>query len=110
MSGRVDGKVMLVTGVASGIGRATAIALAREGARLVLGDIAAAGEDTAHAARTLGADAQFLQCDVARQPDVDELVARACRVMAGSMAPSTTPGSRARCARRQSTPRRRSCA
>jgi NAD(P)-dependent dehydrogenase (short-subunit alcohol dehydrogenase family) len=75
MSGRVDGKVMLVTGVASGIGRATAIALAREGARLVLGDIDAAGEDTAHAARRLGADAQFLQCDVARQPDVDELVA-----------------------------------
>jgi len=74
MAGRVDGKVILVTGVASGIGRATAIALAREGARLVLGDVAAAGEETAHAARSLGADARFLECDVARQIDVDALV------------------------------------
>jgi len=74
MPGRVDGKVILVTGVASGIGRATAIALAREGARLVLGDVAAAGEETADAARRLGADARFLECDVARQRDVDALV------------------------------------
>jgi NAD(P)-dependent dehydrogenase (short-subunit alcohol dehydrogenase family) len=75
MAGRVDGKVVLVTGAASGIGRATAVALAREGARLVLGDAAAAGEDTARAARALGAAATFLTADVTRPSDVDELVA-----------------------------------
>ena len=39
-TGRVDGKVALVTGARGGIGRASAVALAAEGARLVLGDIA----------------------------------------------------------------------
>ena len=73
----VDGKVILVTGAASGIGRATALALARAGARLVLGDVAAAGEDIAREARALGIDAEFLRTDVTRQVDVDALVARA---------------------------------
>src|SRR5262245_39601598 len=77
MAGRLDGSVVLVTGAASGIGRATALALAREGARLVLGDVDAAGEDTARAARALGADADFQPTDVTRQADVDALVARA---------------------------------
>jgi NAD(P)-dependent dehydrogenase (short-subunit alcohol dehydrogenase family) len=73
----VDGKVILVTGAASGIGRATALALARAGARLVLGDVAAAGEDIAREARALGIDAEFLRTDVTLQVDVDALVARA---------------------------------
>jgi NAD(P)-dependent dehydrogenase (short-subunit alcohol dehydrogenase family) len=77
MRGRVDGKVVLVTGAASGIGRATAIELAIEGARLVLCDVDAAGEDTARAARALGAEAAFVTADVARQADVDALVEHA---------------------------------
>ena len=52
--GRVEGKVALVTGARGGIGRATAVALAAEGARLVLGDIADLAE-TAEAARAAGA-------------------------------------------------------
>jgi NAD(P)-dependent dehydrogenase (short-subunit alcohol dehydrogenase family) len=75
MGGRLAGKVVLATGVASGIGRATALQLAREGARLVLGDVAPAGEDTARTARGLGADAEFVIADVTRQGDVDALVA-----------------------------------
>lgn len=77
MAGRVDGKVVVATGIASGIGRATALALAREGARLVLGDVAAAGEETARDARALGVQAEFVPADVTRQADVDALVARA---------------------------------
>ena len=39
MAGRVEGKVALVTGGASGIGRATALTFAREGAKLVVADL-----------------------------------------------------------------------
>lgn len=65
--GRVAGKVVIVTGAASdpGLGRATAMALAREGARLVVTDIDAAGaEDCAQQLRETGADAVALRHDV----------------------------------------------
>jgi NAD(P)-dependent dehydrogenase (short-subunit alcohol dehydrogenase family) len=77
MANDVEGKVVAVTGAASGIGRATALALAHAGARLVLGDVAAAGEETAHDARLLGVPADFVRTDVTRQADVDGLTARA---------------------------------
>lgn len=63
--GRVSGKVALVTGAASGLGKADAIVLAREGAKVVLTDVAGAGADVArHIVEELGGEAIFLHQDV----------------------------------------------
>src|SRR5687768_9446799 len=62
MSGRVEDKVAIVTGAASGIGRGCAEALAREGARVVLTDVnEELGRETAKA---IGGDAVFVRHDV----------------------------------------------
>ena len=65
--GRFDGKVVVVTGAAGGIGRATAVRLATEGARLVLVDL---GGDALEAARTAvdeaGGEALAVAADVTR--------------------------------------------
>ena len=81
---RFDKKIVLVTGAASGIGRATALAFAAEGAQLVLCDVdvAAVGETTAMA-RELGAPAEFIRCDVARASDCEAMVARAVDAFGG---------------------------
>lgn len=71
---RLPGKIALVTGGASGIGRATALAFARQGARVMVADIDAAGEATAQAIREQGGDARFLRTDVARAAAVEALV------------------------------------
>ncbi len=74
MAGRLDGTVLLITGAASGIGRATAIAAAREGARLALGDLG----DCRELARALDTDVITQRIDVTRQADVGSLVDATC--------------------------------
>jgi NAD(P)-dependent dehydrogenase (short-subunit alcohol dehydrogenase family) len=72
-------KVCVVTGGASGIGRAIALVWAREGARVVVSDIPAAregGERTAALAREAGAQAEFIAADVASEADCAALVTR----------------------------------
>src|SRR5258706_795347 len=69
--------VVLITGALTGIGRATALAFAREGARLVVsGRREDAGLALVAELRTLGAEAEFIRADVRRESDVQNLVDR----------------------------------
>jgi 2-hydroxycyclohexanecarboxyl-CoA dehydrogenase len=62
---RVDGKTAVITGAASGIGRATAEALAAAGAHVILGDVAVdMGKEAAEAIRAKGGAADFIRLDV----------------------------------------------
>ncbi len=70
--------VVLITGALTGIGRATAIAFARQGARLVIsGRRADAGEALAGTLRNSGADAVFVRADVRQEEEVRSLVDQA---------------------------------
>ena len=69
--GSYAGKVAFVTGAASGIGRATALAFAREGASVVVSDISEQNvRDTARRIEELGGRALAVACDVTRSEDV----------------------------------------
>lgn len=73
----LQGKVSLVTGASSGIGRAIALAYAREGAKVVVSDVNAAGaEATVSLVRQQGGDAIFVPADVSRAEDCQRLVER----------------------------------
>ena len=76
MDRALEGKAILVTGGGSGIGRATAIACAAAGARVVVADIGVAqGEETVSAIRQQDGDAIFVATDVADEAQVEALVA-----------------------------------
>jgi NAD(P)-dependent dehydrogenase (short-subunit alcohol dehydrogenase family) len=71
------GKVALVTGAARGLGRVTALAFAREGARVVMTDIdEAGGQGTLRLLRESGGNGIFLLSDVRNESDVQEMVAK----------------------------------
>jgi NAD(P)-dependent dehydrogenase (short-subunit alcohol dehydrogenase family) len=71
----LDRKVAFVTGAASGIGRATALAFAREGASVVVADIADQdNQETARMIEDLGGPALAVRCDVTRSKDVQAAV------------------------------------
>ncbi|HZR81737.1 MAG TPA: glucose 1-dehydrogenase [Candidatus Binatia bacterium] len=75
---RLGGKVALITGAASGIGRETALLFAREGARVVAVDVnEAAGRETASQIASAGGDAIFVRADVSRGDDCRAMVAAA---------------------------------
>jgi NAD(P)-dependent dehydrogenase (short-subunit alcohol dehydrogenase family) len=78
MPGRVAGKVALVTGGASGIGRATALTFAREGAKLIIADMnEEGGQQTVHMIAENGGEATFVQGDVSQAIAVEAMISKA---------------------------------
>lgn len=73
---RFKGKTALVTGAASGIGRAVAIAFASEGANVVVVDISATAEQTVAEIEAAGGAATFVRTDVSDSAGVKAMVAR----------------------------------
>lgn len=80
---RLDGKRAVVTGAASGIGRATALALAREGAAVACGDVAGAVHETAALITAAGGRAEAMACDVADEAAVVALLDRCSAAFGG---------------------------
>jgi NAD(P)-dependent dehydrogenase (short-subunit alcohol dehydrogenase family) len=75
MAGEFAGQVALVTGAGSGIGRASALAFARAGARVVVADVATpGGEETVRLITASGGEAHFVGADVSQPGDVEALV------------------------------------
>src|ERR1700692_4291095 len=72
----MSGKVALVTGGGSGIGRAAALIFAREGAKVVIADIRdEAGQETVELVEGAGGQAIFVYADVTVERDVEGMVA-----------------------------------
>ncbi len=75
---RLEGRVAMITGAASGIGRAMAIEFAAEGASVVIADTSeAGGTEVADAIRENGGAAEFVNTDVTRAKDAEGAVSRA---------------------------------
>jgi NAD(P)-dependent dehydrogenase (short-subunit alcohol dehydrogenase family) len=67
----------MITGAGSGIGRATALAFAQEGARVVVSDIAVeGGQETVRLLKEAGGEATFVRCDVTQPEEIEALIAR----------------------------------
>ncbi|WP_292837579.1 SDR family NAD(P)-dependent oxidoreductase [Nostoc sp. JL33] len=76
-NGKYTGKVAFVTGAANGIGRATALAFAREGANVVVADVSEQGnQETARTIEELGGRAIAVKCNVTEAEDVKAALAK----------------------------------
>src|SRR4051812_36788222 len=81
---RLAGKVAIVTGAASGIGQATAVLFAREGAKVVVADVKADGaQETLRQIADAGGEAVFARTDVSSDADVEHMVRTAVERFGG---------------------------
>ena len=75
MAGRLDGKVGLVTGAGSVIGRASALTFAREGAKVAVSDVVVeGGQETVRLIQQAGGEARFFAADVSQAAQVEKLI------------------------------------
>jgi NAD(P)-dependent dehydrogenase (short-subunit alcohol dehydrogenase family) len=77
------GKVALITGGSTGIGRAVALLFARHGAKVIIGDVNPAGAETAAAIEAEGGAARFFQTDVRQADEVQHLISAAVSTFGG---------------------------
>ena len=78
MAGQLEGKVSLITGGGSGIGKASAFAFAREGSKVVVADVnVEGGEQTVRLIQDTGGEATFVRADVSISSDVSDMVSHA---------------------------------
>ena len=81
MAEQLENKVALVTGGSSGIGRASALAFAREGARVVVADVIVEGsEETVGLIKKAGGEAVFVKADVSKAAEVEAMVNKAIEI------------------------------
>ena len=73
--GRLQSRISIVTGAGSGIGRGIALLFAKEGARVVVADTnVETAEETIRLIKAEGGEALFVQADVSKAADVEEMV------------------------------------
>lgn len=77
MTQNFAGKVALITGAASGLGRATALLFAQHGAKVIVSDITIdGGHETVKMIQDKGGDATFIECNVANEESVNNLISK----------------------------------
>jgi NAD(P)-dependent dehydrogenase (short-subunit alcohol dehydrogenase family) len=75
MAGELEGKIALVTGAGSGIGRESALAFAASRAQVLVSDVVVeSGEETVAQIRAAGGEATFMRADVSQRADVEALI------------------------------------